>query len=310
MVRSLKLLIALCGLAFLAAMPAAPTCAQEIEDRACDPEFVDAVESKGWLEAQRETAQNQNLLYKLDSVLEYTCFQQFMETVAVRQGPRFSETQKWRHPAGFSDISTDIALQRVVGFTLVAYLQSNFPHTYMGGRLPVSTDPPPNRPAGQYLCDAMEYVWREIKCTNFLDKSAFTNDTPDIDGFYEFTRYAQQDTRRLPPQFASCAPAATNINLTSRSAYNQRQTQFIMPQENPNDEEPYIDDPLVSRLEYILPAPGCGEGATPAPVAIDTGVMVRRNEGGLTRNAIADYSEHVCANPGCSYDGERCVGVP
>src|SRR5437016_4882806 len=40
----------------------------------CDPEYMDALEARAYLEAQREVAQNQNYILKPDSVLEYTCF--------------------------------------------------------------------------------------------------------------------------------------------------------------------------------------------------------------------------------------------
>ena len=316
MFRLLTLLAVFCAFAVpVTALPPVPACAAEIEDKACDPEYIDAVEAKGWLEAHRETAMNQNLLYKLDSVLEYTCFQQFLETFAVRGSPRFSETQKWKFPEGFSETSTDVALQKVVGIVLVSYLQANFPHTYMGGRLEISTDPAPTRPNGQYLCDAMQYVWQESKCSMFMDKSAFTGEAEardDLDGFYEFTRYAELDPRGLPRQFAACAAAAQNISMSMNSAYRSRQTQYVLPEDNPNSPDPYVADPLTTRLEYILPDTACGEGKTPAPMPIATGITVTSKAGGLVGALTVpqEYEEKVCLNPGCSYNGEKCTQGP
>lgn len=295
------------------------------EDRACDRQFMDAVESKGWLEAQRESAQNQNLIYKPDSVLEYSCFQQFMEAIAVKGSPRFSESKAFGgYPQGISNISTDVALQQVVGLSLIGYLKGTFPHTYRGGRLESSTAPASTRKAGEYLCDAMSYVWQKTKCTSFGEKSKLTDpdieDESDIDGFYEFTRYARLDPRKLPEQFASCEAAKENIRLTMRSAYNLMQAQqggaggggassdsenlFVLPEENPNNDQSYKDDPLVSHLQFILPDSGCGTNGSPAGGPIPTGVTVTRNDkdGGQTT-----YDEKICTNPGCSYNGQSCV---
>src|ERR1044072_4359830 len=44
----------------------------------CDPEYMDALEARAYLEAQREVAQNQNYILKPDSVLQYTCFDLFI----------------------------------------------------------------------------------------------------------------------------------------------------------------------------------------------------------------------------------------
>ena len=48
----------------------------------CDPQYMDALEARAWLEAEREISQNKNLIYKPDSVLEYTCFAGFLNEAA------------------------------------------------------------------------------------------------------------------------------------------------------------------------------------------------------------------------------------
>src|SRR5690349_5990742 len=52
--------------------------AQSLPTTPCDPEYMDALEARAYLEAQREVAQNQNFILKPDSVLEYTCFDMFL----------------------------------------------------------------------------------------------------------------------------------------------------------------------------------------------------------------------------------------
>ena len=289
--------------AFLLSLPA--TAQPMMEDLACDEEFMDAVEAKGWLDGQREIAQNQNLIYKSDSVLEYTCFQQYMERVAVVAAQSFSEATMWGSVTGISDVSTDVALQQVVGLAFISYLQANFPHTYRGGRLDVVSDPGDPRGEGQVLCEAMTYVWEQAKCARFMDKSAFLgeDENNDIDGFYEFTWYRNNAPRQLPRQFASCAPAQINFDLTMPVAYNDKQDLHILPEENPNDDQPYIEDPVLSHLQFILPDASCGESADPEAGPIPTGVRVFLN----AQEGDGDYDEHICLNPGCSYDGEKCT---
>ncbi len=48
--------------------------APEPAPSACDPDYYETLEARAWLEAQREITQNQNLITKPDSVLQYTCF--------------------------------------------------------------------------------------------------------------------------------------------------------------------------------------------------------------------------------------------
>jgi hypothetical protein len=47
----------------------------------CDPAYYDTLQSRAWLEAQREITQNQNLIFKPDSVLQYTCFDKHLGAV-------------------------------------------------------------------------------------------------------------------------------------------------------------------------------------------------------------------------------------
>ena len=57
-----RLLLAL----FLLVMPSEGALAQ-IAPQPCDPQFFRQMESRAWLEAEREIMQNQNLIFKPDS---------------------------------------------------------------------------------------------------------------------------------------------------------------------------------------------------------------------------------------------------
>ena len=74
----------------------------------CDPDYYESLEARAWLEAQREITQNQNLIFKPDSVLEYTCFDNHLRELADHADEMFSETTRW----GGSVLTTPVAQSR------------------------------------------------------------------------------------------------------------------------------------------------------------------------------------------------------
>jgi hypothetical protein len=316
----LKALAVIAVATLLASVPAGVQAAPAQGDPGCDTEFLDAVDAKGWLEGQRDLTQSENLLSKSDSVLEYTCFQQMLETLAVKAGPQFSESVLWSQVPGLTWLSLDISLEQIVGQELIAYLQANFAHTYRGGRDIPGASQAITRNPGAYVCGAMKYVWEKSKCAQFMEKEpkSATNANFDIDGFYEFSRYATTDPRRLPIQVASCAAPTENYALAGNAAYNIPaggtagvfpNTYYVMPTENPNDAAHYHDDPLTSRLQFILPSESCGTDFTPAGAPIPTGITIHQSGTVLNAAVDNDYEEHICGNPGCSYEpaSQKCT---
>ncbi len=260
----------------------------------CDPQFMQAMGARAWLEAQREITQNQNLISKPDSVLEYSCFIGFLNKAAsnfpVGTLPRqFSETDKWATD-GFDETSTDKALTSVVASALSAYIDSNFPHTFMGGRLDF-----PDKPNGDdmgevdggvdYECDTMARVWTAARCLNFAARA-------DEDGFHDFFYMRDNDPRNLPEEFEACDAPVANYNTALKEAFNNKQNMFVLAagDDNPPDGTPYLTDDVQSYFNLIMP------GACAA--AIPTGVTIRRGGG--------DVADMVCPNPGCSYNGATC----
>ncbi len=63
---------------------------------ACDGNFMNQIYSRAWLEGSREVIMSEQLIHKPDSVLEYTCFDQFVNIAAHNAGEAFSESQKWK----------------------------------------------------------------------------------------------------------------------------------------------------------------------------------------------------------------------
>ena len=111
--RGRLLIAALLLLGVVASFGKAPAAAPPvIAPSPCDPLYYDSLESRGWLEAQREITQNQNLIFKADSVLEYTCFDRFANELAQHARDMFSESTRWG--GVLSAASMDRALDRQV----------------------------------------------------------------------------------------------------------------------------------------------------------------------------------------------------
>jgi hypothetical protein len=256
----------------------------------CDPEYMDALEARAWLEAQREISQNQNLIVKPDSVLEYTCFDRFLSVLAEQASQMFSETTRWGNIPGLDERSMDTALQSLIFAGLRGYIEQNFGHTYLGGRSANDYTMPGSLSGGNYTCDQMKTVWNDAKCLNFFDE-------PTYDGFYDFYWYQTNDPRQQPTSggFTACQPpddTTYKYDNMQNIAFNGKQTSYVLNPENPNDATAYKVDTLVTFLNFILP-----KGVAPATncqPAIATGITVNRR-------LIAAYEDAVCPNPGCYY---------
>lgn len=300
----------------------------DIAETGCDIEYVDALEARAHMMGQRRTAQHRNLIFKPDSVLEYSCFTELVEVIgsAVRHDGSlfFSETDEWGTVGEFTDLSLEYAFLYMVSDTVVSYLDSNFIHRFLNDRPPPVLDPL-NPVSGSYNCDAMRYVWRQARCMNFMDRA-------ETDGFYDFSYYAHADPRRLPEVYEMCEPdplmepmmlvayAADGISAGPGGSRTERIIEgheyYITgydPDFDPDTDTPseethtvlntgrFLRDPVIpgAHLDRMLPIPGnCN-----ASEMIPTGVRVTRLDG------IASYDEHFCTQPGCSYVPEagRCI---
>lgn len=61
---------------------------------ACDGNFMNQIYSQAFMEASREVIMGEQMIHKPDSVLEYTCFDQWI-SVAAHNGAYFSESTEW-----------------------------------------------------------------------------------------------------------------------------------------------------------------------------------------------------------------------
>lgn len=240
----------------------------------CDPNYYDSLRSRAWLEAQREITQNQNLIFKPDSVLEYTCFDLFASEVAADALNMFSENTRWG--SILPSTQTDSALENLIGVAMRAYLTSNFSHTFLGGRTTIDYSPQGSITGGVYNCDRMQQVWMQSKCMNFMSNAT-------QDGFFTFAQYqADPEKRALPNPCASIAATwQTNIDRATVDA-----------------QTPWTEDNVVTYFNNLdpvscnNPVPAGVTAATP----VETGIWVVRSQTTPTR-----YNEKVCIAPGCYY---------
>lgn len=282
-----------------------------IASQTCDTQVWRAMESRAHLETEREIMQNQNLIFKADSILNYTCFDSFAAHATKHVGILFTHTSYFSGspiiPWG-KEYGMDYNMNEVIIKSMEPYIETNFDHTYLGGRgvhlglgKPVINEIP--NKGGQYKCDVMNEVWKVAKCMNFMHTKEFAA----TDGFYPFTDLKSlsgkkeedvagygnatdtgvKDTRHFPTACGGQPVYDSTWNNLYRRSRNENNL-------GTNDALYAYGDPLRKTYkavrDLIQPAGTCG-------TAIKTGVQVILNAGG----GAGGYPDGVCTNPGCSY---------
>ena len=282
--------------------------AQEIAPQPCDPIFYEQMRSKAWLETQREITQNQNLIFKSDSVFDYSCFDQFAKKVAYEGGFIFTHTDFFDGPiitrgnAG----SVHRSIQRIVFDSVHNFRNSNFDHSWLGGRghypgIDLLDGPqtkelhlvrelfdPAADTSSAYACGVMAQVWEKAKCLNFIGADEFK----DSDGYYpiktieafgegaEIEGYDTfQDVRKFPPEMPRCGrPFAVTYEAEVPKSINVPE---IYDYQTP------LGEVFLDVLDKTFPGL-CGKAG------IKTGVTVILADGPA-------HEDGVCTNPGCTY---------
>ncbi len=304
-----------------AATPAAGN-SSKIAPQPCDPRYWETLSARAWMEAEREIMQNQNLIFKPDSVLQYTCFDNMVSHGAKYLGDIFVHTDYFGKiiiQRGAAQ-AQEIALQNVVTTTLKSYIENNFSNKFLAQRSEKLRNKPAKderKPGGSGWeeakdmkayqgCNIMAEVWKASKCINFIDNDEFKN----TDGFYPFR------TLQPGPNGGQAIPGYESIGDTR--AWPQFCSDKVKGQEwvdkdkiatNEGDKVYPFKDPLKKDYEDIrkLVEPGglaesggkdgkCGDG-------IETGVTIilsGANGGG------AKKKDKVCTNPGCTLIDDKC----
>ncbi len=280
-----------------------------IAPQPCDPQFYAQMNARAWQESEREIMQNQNLIFKADSVLEYTCFDRFANVTAWAGGDIFTHTKYFggdelipRNPTyGLENI-----LQNIIGSTegtpLYNYAHlpdvAAFDHSFLGGRGEfVGLAQPPGRPFDDirlrrpYECGVMAEVWEKAKCLNFVDNVDFR----ETDGFYPFDTlecapgtdctpiegYDERIDVRVYPENLRCNSelGLFSWEVAEEKASNQPE---VYPFQSP------LGETFLDVLDKTLP------GLCKAANTVPTGVTVVLSGG-------PSHRDGVCTNPGCTY---------
>lgn len=289
--RFQRLSAMICGAAAIIVISAQAALAQPAT---CDPKYWDSLKARAWTEAQREIEQNQNLIYKADSVLEYTCFDRFLRVLAGNSDRLFSGTTRWGQIAGpdMAAALTTLVLSSLISGGTQGYINQNFKHNYLGGRgstdYAMASSLPSNSDHYSYDCDAMNKVWMTAKCQDFINTATSEDktNTAGQDDFFYMSAYSGTDYRRSP---TACTPAGDWANRLSLSTNAGNQ----YPKETYNT---YVN---------FFNATSCtggnnANGATALPATIPTGITVTRVTRGNNPSAslTTNYPEIICVVPG------------
>jgi hypothetical protein len=284
--------------------------ASDIAEQPCDTKFWNQLSSRAWLEAEREIMQNQNLIFKPDTVLAYTCFNKFVDVAAGPGGDIFVHTdyfQKKPIERGYDPGAMEIALKNVVAASAQQYFEGNFGHDYLGGRADKMSIPVKKykefdgqvRKDSPYGCNEMANIWQTAKCANFVDNSEFEK----TDGFYPFKNmkghgggpnvqgYEElKEVRNWPTACKGVDKSAGphHNEDPNNTATWENQIKFA---KNENQALYQFQTPLNEIFKDVGEKLKPGECGKPG---IPTGVMVYVKE-------QEKHMDGACTNPGCTY---------
>jgi hypothetical protein len=240
----------------------------------CDPGYWKSMQARAWTEAEREIEQNQNLIYKADSILEYTCFDKYLQALSANAPNLFSETTAWG--AITSPVTPDLgkALNILVAQSL-PFWQANFDHKYLGDRSTLDYKLSNDAKAGSatYDCKQIFAVWRAAKCQDFDNKDTTFGkiNTQTYDDLFDMAHYTGGFDAR---HYASACPPSTDWGAKYPDSINSSN---VYPKETYQVYANYFTSTT------------CTSGG------IATGVKVQRN-------GVPAYPEVICVTPGCAQD--------
>lgn len=245
--------------------------------KTCNSSIMTAMESRAWLEAQREITINQSLIVKPDSVLEYTCFDKMLGVLAEEAENMFSEnTSVWKGSVAMvTNKDMDNALTDLVGKSTKEYVDNNFSHKFLGGRSTLDSNIKAKISAiagSSYTCEHMQKVWDAAKCNNFA--------TDAKDGFLTFQQHADNEVRRYPTACGSDSRWKTNLDAVFKSPGWK------------TDVSTDMNTTYTNFKDYTASA-SCDND--------------RRIQTGIEFYVLGkSKKDSLCLNPGCYYDGSGC----
>lgn len=204
-------------------------------DSTCDGNFMNQIIANAYMGASREVIMAQQLIHKPDSVLEYTCFDQFLN-IAANSAGSFTETTNYQNrniclstadtpvtlgapPTCSSayretinavgpNLAIDNALNILIVPQLTSYINANFSHTFLGEATTVNNNIGSLSAGSAYNCAHMGVVWDIAQCIDFGED----------DRFRTFADLVAADPRTIP---AACSPNRSDDSIEAGAAGNK-----------------------------------------------------------------------------------------
>lgn len=299
-----------------------------LQTSACDIDVFKVMRGKASFEVQEDYVTSQILLTKPDSVIEYTCADQFVGFTEGEGGPIFSNATDWGprivpHSLGIPAApmlmyvamdprSLEMALEATVTSTMSAYVSGQFPNKFIGDTSDEDYSVSGSVPGASYTCDKMKLIWQEAKCTNFGEDKHFGEHRPFI-SFHEFV--TKGDPRKQIVECSNPGIVQEDIDMVRNELFQHNGLNPAFFNEKIGDGITYNE---FINSEFEKPfrlADGSGEGShTPYMPQytmpgvchlippIPTGILVvKTNKAGEVDAQVKEYDEYFCASPGCAY---------
>lgn len=248
------------------------TSKDQLQTNTCLPSYYETLKSRAWLETQRKLQQAENYIFKPDSILDYSCFDRFMNIAALETEQIFSE---YHAEYCFPD-SLDCAIEQLVMTGVIEYLDANYSHSFLGGNSNANRDE--YDPTQHKMCERMEKVWSFAKCMSFSPNMQYDN-------FYSFQQYVSKEVRHLP-ETCTNNPASKwteNITNTYNSTGDWRTTLLSTTTQVEGKYNEFVLSPKAASPPHPT---SCG-------AFIKTGIDF--NELG-----VSEQPDGICSNPGCT----------
>ncbi len=318
---NILILLLLLGVGIVA-MPDKKACAQTtgttgtIAAQTCDTQVWQTMEARARLETEREIMQNQNLIFKPDSILQYTCFDKFAGHASENIGSLFTHTTYFgqKQILNWGDngkyVGMDIAMQRAVVKPMQDYIAANFAHSRLGGRgqyMDLKGGEVVENLSGKggtYACAEMNRVWKVAKCMNFMHAKEFAI----TDGYYPFKTLTSatngetvngydnyNDVRDFPMNTACDGNPFVGSDWKQVHDRSLNVGEVLYKYREPNQK---VYQAVSDRISPFgsSGSGGIRGGGTACGAPILTGVTVIPTAG-----AQNIYPDGICTNPGCSY---------